>query len=86
VLAALGALALNEGRRKHAMHAAAAVGTLGLLATLPGVFKLFTLMAGGEVTRPAAVIVQAIMAAILAVFVWLCVQSFREARRRRQAG
>jgi hypothetical protein len=80
-LAALGLLALGDGARKHAMHAAAALATLGLLGTAPGVIKLIGALAGDELARPTAVAVQTIMAVLSAVFVALCVRSFIQARR-----
>lgn len=71
---------------KHTMHAAAAVGLLGFLGGAGmGLPKLFKLMGGGEVARPAAVYSQCVMGAVCAVFVGLCVKSFIDARRQRAA-
>ncbi len=78
-----GALALREGLRMHAMHLAALVGTLGLLGCLPGAVKLPALLAGAAVTRPLAVVEQAITAVVCLVFVALCVRSFVRARLTR---
>ena len=80
-LALAGALARREGWRRHAMHAAALLGTLGFLGSLRGALRLPTLLAGGEVARPAAVAAQAITAALCLVFVALCVRSFVRARQ-----
>ena len=85
VLLVAGWLALNEQRRKHAMHAAAMVGVVGFLGAARGLGGLFTLLSGGEVPRPAAVVSQSLMAALMAVFVALCVKSFIDARRARTA-
>lgn len=82
-LIVMGALALNERFRKHAMHAAAALGLVGFVGSAGGLPKLVTLLTGGEVARPAAVMAQSIMAALTAVFVGLCVKSFIDARRAR---
>ena len=71
--------------RKHAMHAAAAVGLIALLGSASGFFKLFSLLAGEEVLRPGAVIAQSIMFVLSALFVGLAVNSFITARRNRQA-
>jgi uncharacterized membrane protein HdeD (DUF308 family) len=79
----LGVLALKENLRKHAMHAAAALGVLGFLGTASALLKLVTLASGGEVDRPRAVAIQAVMALLCAAFVALCVRSFVNARRRR---
>jgi hypothetical protein len=85
VLTALGLLARKETARKHAMHAAAAVGLIAILGSASGFFKLFTLLSGGEILRPAAVVAQSIMFALSALFVGLAVNSFIKARKNRQA-
>jgi hypothetical protein len=85
VLAGLGLLARKEALRKHAMHAAAAVGLIAILGSASGFFKLFTLLSGDEVLRPAAVVAQSIMFVLSALFVGLAVNSFIKARRNRQA-
>jgi lysylphosphatidylglycerol synthetase-like protein (DUF2156 family) len=83
-LAVAGALARREGLRRHAMHGAALLGTLGFLGSLRGALKLPALLAGGEVARPAAVVAQSITALLCLVFVALCVRSFVNARRERR--
>ncbi len=83
MLVIFGALARDEKRRKLAMHIAVTVGLLGFLGTVSGLVKLPTLLSGGEVARPAAVISQSIMAVLMAVYVGMCVKSFIDARRRR---
>ncbi len=80
-----GVLARKEHLRKHVMHAAAALGVLGFLGSVPGLLKVFTLLGGGEVERPAAVISQSLMAVCMLIFVALCVKSFIDARRARTA-
>jgi DMSO reductase anchor subunit len=94
VLALLGGLALKESLRKHAMHAAAAVGLIGLIGGLAmAVPHLGELISTGHATRadPAhpdatgAVVCQLLLAALCGVFVGLCVKSFIDARRRRKA-
>ena len=80
---ALGIMAKNPARRKHFMHVAAALGLLGLLGSARGVGGFFTLIGGGEVARPGAVISQTIMAILSLVFVLLCVKSFIEARKNK---
>jgi hypothetical protein len=84
ILIALGLVARREKSRKDAMHAAAAVGLIALLGSVSGFLKLFTLLRGGEVQRPAAVISQSIMFALSAIFVGLAVNSFIEARKNRE--
>jgi len=80
----VGLLARRESRRKHAMHFAVALGTVGFFGALPGLFKLPALLAG-EAERPAAVVSQSLMALLLLLFVVLCVKSFIDARRARTA-
>jgi lysylphosphatidylglycerol synthetase-like protein (DUF2156 family) len=82
-LTLLGFLARNENRRKLAMHLAAVLALLGLAGSARGVPGLVTLLGGGEVARPAAVTVQAIMATICLGFLVLAIRSFVLARRAR---
>ena len=64
---------------KIAMHVAALVGLLGLLAAVGA------LIARWDGTFGLAQTVQAAMAIICGLFLALCVKSFRDARRRREA-
>ena len=81
-LVVLGALALKESLRKHAMHAAAAVGLIGfLLAAGRFFYKLFTTW---DVANTAG-LSTATMAVLCGAFVAVCVKSFLDARRRRKA-
>jgi hypothetical protein len=80
-----GIVALKESLLKHAMHVAAMVGLIGLLAGAGmGLPKLPKLLAG-EAERPAAVKLQLWMAGVCLVLVALCVNSFIQARRRRKS-
>ena len=65
------------------INPAVTVGLLGFLGTITGLLKLFTMLAGGEVARPTAVVAQSIMAILMLVYVGMCVKSFIDARRRR---
>ncbi len=81
LLVLLGALALRDNLRKHAMHTAAMVGTLGFLAAAGRILqKLFT---DGKLEGSPA-IYTGLMALVCGLFVGLCVKSFVDARRRRQ--
>jgi hypothetical protein len=82
-LVILGAKARDEKRRKMAMHIAVTVGLMGFVGTVPGLAQLPTLLSGGVVARPAAVVSKSIMAVLMAVYVGMCVKSFIDARRRR---
>jgi hypothetical protein len=77
----LGLLARDERLRKHAMHASALVGLLGVAGSARGLAKLPVLLSGGELERPAAVVAQSAMAVLSAGYVALCVRSFVKARR-----
>ena len=85
LLVVFGALALDDKRRKLAMHIAVTVGLLGFLGTVSGLFQLPTLLSGGAVQRPGAVVSKSIMAVLMAVYVAMCVKSFIDARRKRAA-
>ena len=80
-LALLGVVALNDGLRKHAMHAAALIGLLGFIGAARGFAKLPAFLTGGEVERPVAAYVQIAMSLVCLVFLVLCVRSFIKARR-----
>lgn len=80
ILLVLGFLARSETVRKHAMHAAAAVALVGCAGAL------FSLVRTPIGLRPAtAVFSQAAMVVLTAIFVVLCVKSFKDARRARAA-
>jgi hypothetical protein len=57
------------------------VGVLGFLGSARGLAQLPTLLSGGDVARPPAVIAQSVMAVLSAGYVALCVRSFIAARR-----
>jgi len=81
ILMVLGFLARAEHLRKHAMHAAAAVALIGFAGAL------FSLLRTPIALRPAlAVASQAAMVILTAVFLFLCIKSFRDARRARTTG
>ena len=69
----------SESARKHAMHAAVAVGLLGALAALA---RGVPAALGGDAARPA-VLSQLAMGVLLLIYVALGVQSFIAARKAR---
>lgn len=81
-LVLLGLMARNEHRRKLAMHIAVVVGLLAFLGSVPGLLNLVRMIGGAEVARPAAAVMQSIMALLTGVFVALCVKSFIDVRRQ----
>ena len=76
-----GILALDEKKRKHAMHAAATVGLLGFLGAASMAPKAYSV--GGVSSLKFQV--QGGMALLCLVFVGLCVRSFIMARKEMQA-
>jgi hypothetical protein len=79
VLVICALIARNEPARKHAMHAAVAVGLIGALASLG---RAVPAVMNGDAGRPA-VIVQLVMAVLLLIYVAFGVQSFIAARKAR---
>lgn len=81
VFVILALIARSEAARKHAMHAAVALGLVGFLATA---LRVLPALARGEFTRPA-VLAQVAMMVLMAIYVALGVKSFKAARRARLA-
>lgn len=79
VLVICALVARNEAARKHAMHAAVAVGLIGALAALG---RGVPAALDGGATRPA-VLSQLVMGVLLLIYVGLGVQSFIAARKAR---
>ena len=79
VLVVCALIARRESARKHAMHAAVAVGLLGALASLA---RGIPAALSGGAARPA-VLSQLIMGVLLLIYVALGVQSFIAARKAR---
>jgi uncharacterized membrane protein len=78
----LGLLAMKDRYLKHAMHAAAMIGLLGLIAALvPLGIKASK---GNWDERPEATHSEVAMVVLCGVFVVVCVRSFIAARRRRK--
>jgi hypothetical protein len=87
VFVLLGAAAARNARyRMHAMHVAALLALVGLIAMIPqGVIPLVQWLSGTNPARPAAIISRCILAALLLIFLVMCVKSFVDARRARRA-
>jgi hypothetical protein len=82
LLLVFGLIGLRDTARKHAMHGAALVGTLGAVLTIgKGSFDLYKLVTQQEVNARALTFVW-LMAILCTVFVLLCVQSFISARKK----
>jgi hypothetical protein len=70
-------------RRMLNMHIAVAIGLLGFLGTVNGVYDYIQMSRGRQFAYPIAVEEKAAMAVLLLVYVILCVRSFISARRAR---
>ena len=85
ILAFCGVLALKESMLKHAMHGAAVVGLVGALAGAGrGVMGLGKFFSGDPSLNQRSFLFVWLMAIICAIFVFLCVQSFIAARKRKE--
>ncbi len=82
IFIALGLAARKESVRKHAMHISvglAMVGFLGVAARIP----FATMLGGGTVEHPGAVIAEVVMAVLCLILVAFGIRSFVEARRKK---
>lgn len=78
-----GLVALKAGARRHAMHAAALLAVLAIAGSAGALPQLPTLLSGGEVQRPLAVVARSVTFLLCAGFLGLAVRSFIRARRAR---
>lgn len=79
VMALSGLLARDERKRKHAMHAAVLVALLGFLGSIRGLLQIGDVF-DGTAARPAAIVVQTIMAVLTLGYIVMAVRSFVKAR------
>jgi len=77
----LGLLANQESRRKLTMHISMGIALLGLLGSFSGILKVLTILSGGEVARPVASYMQALMAILLLIYLIMGIKSFIDARK-----
>lgn len=82
LIAICGFVAVNPSARKHAMHAAAMIGTLGFLASAWRIVS--TLVKTGALPDGLKLVGMGGMALLCGAFVALCVRSFIAARRARE--
>ncbi len=74
-LLALALLSRTPARQKLALRASAAWALLGFLGTVGGIAKTIKLFTGGDVARPQAAFVQAIMALVCIAYLALWLRS-----------
>ena len=79
-----GALAFKDSLRKHVMHLAAMIGLLGAVGGFMPLIRQYSKTGAFDPTKPSAIAGE-LMIAICVVFVGLCVNSFIQARKSRQA-
>lgn len=83
LIALFGFTALKkENLKKHMIHAAVVLALLGVLATFTGVVNGLRIIAGAEVVRPLAALVQTLMFVVCAGYVTAAVRSFIAARKK----
>jgi hypothetical protein len=76
-----GIAARKESNRKHAMHGAATVALIGFLAAV----GRLAMVARSGTFKPTSGVPTLLLAILTAVFVVMCVRSFVQARRHREA-
>ncbi len=79
------ALRVRDKARMHVMHAIVVIAVLAAVGTVRSLAGLVKLLSGGQVERPPAVYAQSATAIVSVLFVVICVKSFIDARRARQA-
>jgi hypothetical protein len=82
----LGAIALNEKARKHAMHVAAMVGLLAVGGDGFQLIKTINNTTTAPEVRNLKIMSMGATLVLCVVFMVLCVRSFIQARRNRVAG
>lgn len=87
IIALMGLLAQSkENLRQHAMHVAVLIGLLGFIGTsVRWIPSLMNFLSTGAVKNSIAFVSQTITALLCLAFVILCVKSFIDARRNREA-
>lgn len=76
---------VRDKARMHVMHAIVVIAVLAAVGTVPSLSGLVKLLSGAQVERPPAVYARSATAIVSVLFVVICVKSFIDARRARQA-
>jgi uncharacterized membrane protein HdeD (DUF308 family) len=79
-----GALAFNDKLRKHVMHLAAMVGLVGAIGGFMPLVRQYNKTGEFDPAKPSAVAGE-LMILVCVVFVGMCVNSFIQARKAREA-
>jgi hypothetical protein len=84
VLMVCGLLAFKDSLRKHVMHLAVIVGLVGAIGGVVNLIRLYSKSGSLDLTSPKA-LSSGVMLLVCAFFVVLCVKSFIDVRKARQA-
>jgi uncharacterized membrane protein len=84
VLILCGLLAFKDNLRKHVMHLAAMVGLIGAVGGFMPLMRQYNKTGSFDPTKPSAISGEVLILVCL-IFVGLCVKSFIDARKARQA-
>lgn len=85
ILVVCGVLAQKENLKKHAMHFAVLIGLVGAVGSGMRGFKNLPDLIAGTAKLPIATTMQVTTAVLCIIYVGLCVNSFIQARRNRNA-
>jgi len=77
----LGVVAQRGHLQRFSLYGVLVLAVLGFLGSIRGSIKLFSLMDGGDVARPLAVLVQSVMAITCLVYIALWIKAFIDERR-----
>ena len=77
----LGVVAQRGYLQRSSQYVILVLAVLGFLGSVRGLIKIFSLLAGEDVTRPFAVIVQSSMAVICLIYIALWIKAFIDERR-----
>lgn len=86
VLGVLGAVSFREKARKHAMHAAAMVGLLAAIGDAVQLVRTIFNTTSAPAVRQLKLLSMSATLVLCVVFLVLCIRSFIQARKNRQAG
>lgn len=80
----LGALAIDNKRRKFCMHIVAVLAVLGVVGTLRVIPQVVSVITGAPRASKAAILSQVVMLGLCGLLLAVCIQSFIRARKRRE--
>ncbi len=84
IFAGIGVASFKADYHKHAMHAASALALLAILGSVGGAISFPGYLIGRELERPQAAFVQMIMFLFSIIYLYFCVKSFIDARKKKK--